>query len=81
MAELLIQGGELVDPGQGLRGRLDIAISQGKITQIAPHIDPREADRVVASTRPTGATISSLILPVGNWARGSCPTPLALTSD
>jgi dihydroorotase len=47
MADLLIQGGEVVDPGQGLRGRLDIAISQGKITQIAPHIDPREADRVV----------------------------------
>jgi dihydroorotase len=47
MVDLLIQGGEVVDPGQSLRGRLDIAISQGKIRQIAPHIDPREADRVV----------------------------------
>jgi predicted amidohydrolase len=47
MADILIQGGEVLDPGQGLRGRLDIAVSQGKITQIALHIDPREAQRVV----------------------------------
>lgn len=47
MADLLIQGGEVLDPSRGLRGRLDIAVSQGKITQIAPHIDPREAQRVV----------------------------------
>jgi dihydroorotase len=47
MADLLIQGGEVLDPGQGLRGRFDIAVSQGKITHMAPHIDPREADRVV----------------------------------
>jgi dihydroorotase len=47
MADLLIQGGEVLDPGQGLRGRLDIAVSHGKITHVAPHIDPREADRVV----------------------------------
>jgi hypothetical protein len=47
MADIFIQGGEVLDPGQGLRGRLDIAVSQGKITQIALHIDPREAQRVV----------------------------------
>jgi dihydroorotase len=47
MADLLIQGGQVLDPGQGLKGRFDIAVSQGKISQIAPHIDPREADRVV----------------------------------
>jgi len=47
MADILIQGGEVLDPNQGLRGRLDIAVSQGKITQIAPHIDPREAQQVV----------------------------------
>jgi hypothetical protein len=32
MADILIQGGEVLDPGQGLRGRLDTAVSQGKIT-------------------------------------------------
>jgi dihydroorotase len=47
MADILIQGGGVLAPSQGLRGRLDIAVSQGKITQIAPHIDPREVQRVV----------------------------------
>jgi dihydroorotase len=47
MVDLLIQGGGVLDPGQGLRGRLDIAVTQGKISQIAPYIDPHEADRVV----------------------------------
>jgi dihydroorotase len=47
MVDLLLQGGEVLDPGQGLKGRLDIAVTQGKIVQIAPHIDPREAARVV----------------------------------
>jgi dihydroorotase len=47
MADLLIQGGQVLDPGQGLKGQFDIAVSQGRISQIAPQIDPREADRVV----------------------------------
>jgi dihydroorotase len=47
MADLLIQGGEVLDPGQGLGGRLDIAVSQRKIPQIVPHIAPHEAQRVV----------------------------------
>jgi dihydroorotase len=47
MFDLLVQGGEVLDPGQGLKGRLDIAVSQGKIAQIAPQIDPSQADRVV----------------------------------
>ena len=38
MADILIQGGEGLDQSQGLRGRLDIAVSQGKITQIAPQL-------------------------------------------
>ena len=47
MADILIQGGEGLDPSQGLRGRLDIACVAGENTQIAPHIAPREAQRVV----------------------------------
>jgi dihydroorotase len=47
MVDLLVQGGEILDPGQGLKGRFDIAVSKGKIVQIAPQLDPREADRVV----------------------------------
>lgn len=47
MVDLLLQGGEVLDPGQGLKGRLDIAVTQGKIVQIAAQIDPGEAARVV----------------------------------
>jgi dihydroorotase len=50
MVDILVQGGEVLDPGQGLKGRLDIAVSKGKIVQIAPHLDPREAGRVVDVT-------------------------------
>jgi hypothetical protein len=28
--DLLIRGGEIVDPGAGLRGKMDVAISGGK---------------------------------------------------
>jgi len=47
MVDLLIQGGEVMDPGQGLRGRLDIAVLHGKIVEIAPRIDAKTAERVV----------------------------------
>ena len=50
MVDLLVQGGEILDPGQGLKGRLDIAVSKGRIVQLAPYLDPREADRVVDVT-------------------------------
>ena len=31
--DLVIRGGEVVDPGSGLRGRMDVAISGGKIAK------------------------------------------------
>ena len=31
--DLLIQHGEVIDPGGGLKGRLDVAISGGKIVK------------------------------------------------
>lgn len=33
--DLLIKGGHVLDPGQGLDGIRDIAITDGKITKIA----------------------------------------------
>lgn len=47
MVDLLVQGGKVLDPGQRLNGRLDIAVTKGKVVQIAAYIDPREATRVV----------------------------------
>lgn len=45
--DLLIRGGHVLDPGQGLDGTLDIAITQGKITKIAADIPVTEAARVL----------------------------------
>jgi dihydroorotase len=47
MYDLLISGGRLVDPSAGLDGLHDIAIAQGKIARIEPHIAPEEARRVI----------------------------------
>ena len=38
--DILIRGGRVVDPSQGLNGRYDVAIREGKIAQVAPTIDP-----------------------------------------
>ena len=39
--DLLIQHGEVLDPGAGLRGKLDVAISGGKIVEVAPSLSER----------------------------------------
>jgi dihydroorotase len=45
--DLLIKGGHVLDPGQGLDGTLDIAITGGKISRIAADIPAAEAARVL----------------------------------
>jgi dihydroorotase len=45
--DLLIKGGHVLDPGQGLDGPLDIAIAAGKIAKIAPDIGAQDAARVL----------------------------------
>ena len=45
--DLLIKGGHVLDPGQGLDGTLDIAITGGKIVRIAAGIPAEEAARVL----------------------------------
>ena len=45
--DLLIKGGHVLDPGQGIDGIRDIAITDGKITKIAAGIPPEDAHRVV----------------------------------
>jgi len=42
-----MKGGHVLDPGQGLDGTLDIAITGGKISQIAADIPASEAARVL----------------------------------
>jgi dihydroorotase len=45
--DLLIKGGHVLDPGQGLDGTLDIAIAGGKIARIAADIAAEDAARVL----------------------------------
>ena len=47
MYDLLIKGGEVLDPGRSLRGRLDVAIVGGEIAAIAPGLAESDAREVV----------------------------------
>lgn len=43
--DLLIKGGRVFDPGQGLDAVLDIGVTDGKIAAIEPNIEPSEAKK------------------------------------
>jgi dihydroorotase len=45
--DLLIKGGQVLDPGSGLDGQLDIGISGGRIAEIGPGLPAEQAQRVV----------------------------------
>src|SRR3954454_10792477 len=47
--DLLIQHGEVLDPGAGLRGNLDVGISGGKIVAVAPFLPEAEARRTISA--------------------------------
>jgi dihydroorotase len=47
MYDTLIAGGEVVDPGSGLLGTLDVAIRDGRIAEVAPGIDRASAREVI----------------------------------
>ncbi|MGN6872028.1 MAG: amidohydrolase/deacetylase family metallohydrolase [Solirubrobacteraceae bacterium] len=45
--DLLIRGGEVVDPATGARGLLDVAVSRGRVADVAPDIPSDSAFRVI----------------------------------
>ena len=49
MTDLLLKGGEVIDPSQGIRAKLDVALTDGVISEVAPDIDPSGASRVINS--------------------------------
>jgi dihydroorotase len=59
--DLLIKGGHVLDPGQGLDAALDIAVSGGKIAKIAADIDPEDAARVLEMHGPGRHVVPGLI--------------------
>ena len=47
MYDLLLKGGNVIDPAQDLRGALDVAVEDGKIARVAANIAKSEARRVI----------------------------------
>src|SRR5258705_605088 len=45
--DLLLQGGRVLDAKNNIDAVRDVAIREGKIAAVAPHIDPAEALKVV----------------------------------
>ncbi len=51
--DLLIKGGEVVDPGGGYRGRLDVAIKRNRIAVVEANLSAESAARVIDATGQT----------------------------
>ncbi|MFB3098009.1 MAG: amidohydrolase/deacetylase family metallohydrolase, partial [Dehalococcoidia bacterium] len=47
MYDLLIKGGTVIDPAQRINGLNDVAVTDGKVAQVAPNIGAEEATQVV----------------------------------
>ena len=54
MYDLVILGGHVIDPGQGLDGRYDVAFRDGKVAEVAPSIEP---GRTAATIMAEGALV------------------------
>jgi len=48
--DTIIAGGEVLDPGAGISGRLDVGITNGRVAAIAPDLDQRRARTVFDAT-------------------------------
>ncbi len=46
--DLLLTGGDVLDPGAGIRGTMDVAISGGKIAAVAPGLSSTQARRTIS---------------------------------
>lgn len=44
---MLIAGGRVVDPAQGLEARLDVRIRDGAIAELGEHLEPEHGERVL----------------------------------
>ena len=48
--DLLLKGGHVIDPKNQINGKMDVAITNGKIYQVAPNIAAQKAKKVVDAT-------------------------------
>ena len=49
MYDLVILGGRVIDPGQGLDGPYDVAFRDGKVAEVAPSIEPARAAATITA--------------------------------
>ena len=63
MYDLLLKGGEVLDPSAGLRGRLDVAVDSGRIALVVADLDASEARRVVDVSRGAHSGAPLLVAP------------------
>ena len=47
MTDLLLKGGRVIDPSQGVNAQLDVAVAGGVVSDVAADIDPASARRVI----------------------------------
>jgi dihydroorotase len=59
--DLLVKGGHVLDPGQGLDGELDIGITAGKISEVGQDLDAAAAARVIEVRGPGRHVVPGLI--------------------
>ncbi|MDI3339950.1 MAG: amidohydrolase/deacetylase family metallohydrolase [Sphaerobacter sp.] len=48
--DVIVQGGQVLDPGAGIAGRYDLGIRDGHVAAIAPALDPADAATVIDAT-------------------------------
>ncbi|WP_062351818.1 amidohydrolase family protein [Herbidospora yilanensis] len=58
--DLLVRG-HVLDPGQGLDGPMDVAVTGGRVTAVAPRLDAARARRVIDATAPGRHVVPGLI--------------------
>ena len=75
--DLALTGGTLLDPGQGINGRRDIAFKDGLVASVAPRIDPGSA---AATVDVTGKLITPGLIDLhGHFFHGG--TSSAVSAD
>jgi dihydroorotase len=48
MYDLLLKDGDVIDPAQGIHGKMDVAVTRGKVAALAGSIAPTEAKKVIS---------------------------------
>ena len=66
--DLVLKGGTLLDPGQGINDRRDVAFKDGLVAEVAPRIDPSSA---TASIDVTGKLVTPGLIDIhGHFYHG-----------